>query len=51
MIPQIFHQTWYKKNIPTKIQRHIDYMCSLHPEFEYRFYDDNDILSYINNLE
>lgn len=23
-------------------------MCLLHPDYEYRFYDDNDILSYIN---
>ena len=48
MIPKIFHQTWYKKEIPTEIQSHIDNMCLLHPDFEYRFYDDNDILSYIN---
>ena len=46
-IPKKIHQTWYTKNVPYLIKRNINYMKNLNPEFEYFFYDDEDILDYI----
>ena len=46
-IPKIIHQTWYKKNLPDGIKRNVEKIKKLNPDYEYRFYDDNDILDFI----
>ena len=46
-IPKIIHQTWYKKDIPEPIKKHIDKMRSIHPSYKYNFYDDDDIDDYL----
>lgn len=46
-IPKKIHQTWYKKDIPKPIQKNIDNMKKLNPNYEYFFYDDDDIKKYL----
>ena len=46
-IPKIFHQTFYTRNLPEKLKASVDLICHLHPDWEYRFYDDEDIAIFI----
>lgn len=46
-IPKKIHQTWYKKSLPSGIQKNVEKIKSLNKDYEYFFYDDNDILNYI----
>lgn len=46
-IPRIIHQTFKTKNLPQDIQSSIDQLKSQNPSFEYRFYDDNDCIEFI----
>ena len=46
-IPKKIHQTWYKKKLPEKIQEQVNKIKSINNNYEYKFYDDNDILKYI----
>ncbi len=48
-IPKIIHQTWYKKDLPNSIKNNIEKIKKLNPDYEYNFYDDNDILIFIKN--
>lgn len=42
--PRIIHQTWKSKvNIPPKLQAFQQSVRSLHPNYEFRLYDDNDL--------
>ena len=45
-IPKIIHQTYRTKNIddfPDLYKKCHDVVKELHPDFEYRLYDDDDI--------
>ncbi|WP_436917331.1 glycosyltransferase family 32 protein [Acinetobacter schindleri] len=46
-IPKIIHQTYSSKDLPDEIQKIVNELKSKNPEWEYRFYDDNDIVNYI----
>lgn len=48
-IPKKIHQTWYKKQIPYLVQRDINKMKKLNKEYEYHFYDDDDIIRFIKS--
>ena len=48
-IPKIIHQTWYKKDLPSNIKNNIEKIKKINPDYEYKFYDDNDILTFIKN--
>lgn len=47
-IQKKIHQTWYKKELPSSIQQKVNRIKSLHKNYQYYFYDDNDILNYID---
>ena len=46
-IPKIIHQTWKSKSIPAYLQSYIDTWQQKNPNWEYRFYDDQDCLEFI----
>ncbi len=46
-IPKIIHQTYFTKELAPEIELNIQKLKSENPEWEYRFYDDNDIEEYI----
>jgi len=47
-IPKIIHQTYMsRETLPQEIQLNIDRLKRLNPDWEYRFYDDEDIEKYI----
>jgi len=48
-IPKVIYQTWKSKNLPIQIQKHIDEMLSYNLDYEYIFYDDNDIKEFIKD--
>ena len=48
-IPKIIHQTFYDRTLPEELQRSVSHLKSLHPGWEYRFYDDKDIAAFIQN--
>ena len=41
-IPKIIHQTWKSDQIPVIYQSWIEQLKALHPQWEYRFYNDED---------
>jgi inositol phosphorylceramide mannosyltransferase catalytic subunit len=46
-IPRILHQTFYDRTLPPELQRNVDRLRTLNPDWEYRFYDDADIRAFI----
>lgn len=46
-IPKIIHQTYFTRKLPVEIGRVVEKLKNTNPEYEYRFYDDNDIINYI----
>lgn len=46
-IPKIIHQTYKTKNLPQEIQEVVDKVKDMNPDYEYRFYDDNDCVNFI----
>ncbi len=46
-IPKIIHQTWKSKEIPNKISECITTWQKLNPDFEHRFYDNEDCLQFV----
>jgi inositol phosphorylceramide mannosyltransferase catalytic subunit len=48
-IPKTIHQTYPTKNVNKDIQNNIDTLKRLNPGYEYRLYDDNDIIKFIKN--
>ena len=48
-IPRIIHQTHYTKELSSEINLNIKNLKAANPEWEFRFYDDNDIQIYIKN--
>lgn len=48
-IPKILHQTFHGKILPQAIQENIKKIRATNPEWEYRFYDNEDIVVFIQN--
>ena len=46
-IPRIIHQTFYERVLPPELQANVDRLRALNPGWEYRFYDDADIVAFI----
>ena len=46
-IPKIIHQTWKSKDIPDKYKDFVNSWKKLHPDWEYRLYDDEDCLQLV----
>jgi len=46
-IPRIIHQTYKNFDLPKSLSDNIKYIKELNPTFEYRFYDDDDCISFI----
>ena len=47
MIPKTIYQTWYKKNVPSGIKEVVDEFLLKNPDYDYKFYDDEDIFYFI----
>jgi hypothetical protein len=48
-LTKTIYQTWYTKVLPEPIQKSIDNMLNLNPEFEYHLYDDDDMIKFIHD--
>ena len=48
-IPKIIHQTYLTRNVSKEIECNINNLKNANPDWEYRFYDDNDITIFIEN--
>jgi hypothetical protein len=46
-IPKIIHQTWKRKDLPQKFSQRVQQWIQLHPDFEYMFYDDDDLYNLV----
>ena len=46
-IPHIIHQTFYERNLSAPLQANVDALRNMNPGWEYRFYDDSDIATFI----
>lgn len=46
-IPFVIHQTYYKNRLNTDLYQTCMTIRNMNPEYEYRFYDDNDSRDYI----
>lgn len=51
VIPFIIHQTWKSKNMPQGMINATNSWKNLNPDYEYRYYDDNDVINYVNNFD
>jgi mannosyltransferase OCH1-like enzyme len=49
IIPLKIFQTWFSKNLPDGIQKCVDELKALNPEFEYFLYDDEDCHNFIRD--
>ncbi len=47
-IPKIIHQTYASHTVPDEIARNIKRIKELNPGWEYRLYDDQDIITFIS---
>ncbi|MBT7338600.1 MAG: hypothetical protein HN802_02780 [Candidatus Jacksonbacteria bacterium] len=48
-IPKIIHQTYGTRNLPTELRRTVDTLKAMNSEYTYIFYDDLDIIHFIEN--
>ncbi|MCG8345749.1 MAG: hypothetical protein MI685_11415 [Chlorobiales bacterium] len=48
VIPKIIHQTYYRKKLPSELDKIVQELRENNPGWEYRFYDDQDIEGYIS---
>lgn len=46
-IPKIIHQTFRTKELPNEIEKTVENLRRMNPDFEYRFYDDEDCYNFI----
>jgi mannosyltransferase OCH1-like enzyme len=46
-IPRILHQTFYERTLAPQLQHNVDQLKAANDGWEYRFYDDDDILAFI----
>ncbi|MEL7656657.1 MAG: glycosyltransferase [Bacillota bacterium] len=49
-IPKIIHQTYKTRNLPAELQLIVDQLKAANPEWEYRFYADDDIVRFISTV-
>lgn len=51
LIPKIIHQTSYHKysELPNELIENIKKMKEMNPDYEYRYYDNDDIIQFITN--
>lgn len=47
-IPKLIHQTYYTFSLPAELQRNVDTIKNLNPDWEYNFYSDQDIQEFIS---
>ena len=48
-IPKIIHQTFRTNELPELIQKSVDQLKEMNPDFEYRYYNDDDCVNFIKN--
>lgn len=48
-IPRIIHQTYYQEPLPDTLAENVANIKSLNPGWEYRFYNDDDIVRFISS--
>ena len=48
-IPKIIHQVYFSKTLPAEIQKNVEKITALNPGWEYRFYDDADMIDFIRS--
>lgn len=46
-IPKIIHQTFKTSSLPNELLENVEFIKEMNPDFEYRFYDDNDCIDFI----
>lgn len=46
-IPKIFHFTWKGERLPRRMQELLDRWRALHPDWEFRFYDDAALRAFV----
>jgi mannosyltransferase OCH1-like enzyme len=46
-IPRIIHQTFYERDLPAELAANVAHLKAVNPGWEYRFYDDADIVAFI----
>jgi inositol phosphorylceramide mannosyltransferase catalytic subunit len=46
-IPRVLHQTFPSRSLPSAFQENVRRLQELHPNWDYRLYDDDDIVRYI----
>lgn len=46
-IPRIIHQTFYERDLPAQLADNVAHLKAVNPAWEYRFYDDADIVRFI----
>jgi inositol phosphorylceramide mannosyltransferase catalytic subunit len=46
-IPRVLHQTFPSRILPIAFRENVRRLRELHPNWDYRFYDDDDIVQYI----
>ena len=49
-IPKIIHQTFKSRNLPNELQLSVNQLRAENPDWEYRFYDDDDIVRFISDV-
>lgn len=48
-IPKVIWQTMKTNRVPVLMKNYVDTWLTQNPEYEYRFYDDEDILNFLTN--
>lgn len=51
VIPFIIHQTWKSKNMPQGMINAMNSWKNLNSDYEHRYYDDSDVINYVNNFD
>lgn len=46
-IARTIHQTYYRRDLPEDIQSNVKHIRELNPDYEYRLWDDDDIVAFI----
>jgi len=49
IIPLVIYQTWYTKDLPTKMKERVENLKIQNPCFSHHLYDDNDCREFIKN--
>lgn len=49
-IPKIIHQTYFKRELPDEIANSVHALKAKNPEWDYRLYDDDDIIEFIQKF-